>query len=213
MSRNALIYVRCSTNQHDQKPEVQLEELRRYCQARSWQITEEIIDHGFSGSTDKRPGLKKLQGLIRARRVDIVVVVKLDRLFRSIRHLISSLQEFSDLGIEFVSIKDQVDLTTASGRLMAHIIGAFSEFERALIRERTMMGLEYARSKGKILGRPRSHNFDEIRKLHQLGKGLRQIQREVGCSLGTVYRAISSAPKTFAENEKNPLLETRAKDE
>lgn len=196
MTKRTLIYVRCSTTQHEQKPEVQLEELRRYCQARGWQLAEEIVDHGFSGSNDKRPGFKRLQELVRSRKVDIVVVVKLDRLFRSIRHLVVTLQEFSDLGVEFVSVKDQVDLTTASGRLMAHVIGAFAEFERALIRERTMMGLEHARSKGKKLGRPRCYDFDEIRKLYQLGKSLRQIQRELGCSLGSVYRAIGSAPKT-----------------
>ncbi len=205
----AVIYARCSTSQHDQNPEVQTEELRRYCRARGWEIVEEVVDHGFSGATDKRPGLKRLNELVKSRRVDVVIVVKLDRLFRSIKHLITTLQDYSDIGVEFVSIKDQVDLTTASGRLMLHIIGAFAEFERALIRERTVMGLDYARSKGKKLGRPRAHDFDEIRKMHQLGKSLRQIQRELGCSLGTVYRATEAAPKTPQNAAQPEAVKTR----
>jgi DNA invertase Pin-like site-specific DNA recombinase len=114
-------------------PEVQIEEIRRYCHARGWTITKEIIDHGYSGSSNNRPGLIKLLSLTHKRQIDLVVVVKLDRLFRSLKHLVVTLQEFSDLGVEFVSLKDQLDMTTASGRLLIHIIGAFAEFEKSLI--------------------------------------------------------------------------------
>lgn len=84
IAKKVLIYARCSTTQHDQRPEVQVEELRRYCEARGFEVCEEVVDHGFSGSTEKRPGLKRLQELVRSRKVDVVVVVKLDRLFRSV---------------------------------------------------------------------------------------------------------------------------------
>ncbi len=75
----AITYSRVSTSHHDQNPEVQCAELRRYCSARGWAITEELIDHGFSGGSDQRPGLKRLLELARARAVDVVVVTKLDR--------------------------------------------------------------------------------------------------------------------------------------
>ena len=207
--KKACIYVRCSTSHHEQKPEVQLSELRHYCAARGWRNIEEIVDHGFSGSSTKRPGLKRLKQLTSSRKVDVVVVVKLDRLFRSMKDLLITIQEFSDLGIDFVSIRDQVDLTTASGRLMVHILGAFAEFEKDLIRGRTIAGLDHARSKGKILGRPSEYDGEQIRKLHKEGMSLRAIQRTVGCSLGVVYRAIEGDPKSPNKSDSKQQLETR----
>lgn len=208
--KRVLIYARCSTTQHDQRPEVQIEELRRYCSARGFEICEEVVDHGFSGSTDRRPGLKRLQELVRSRRVDVVIVVKLDRLFRSVKHLISTLHEFSDLGVEFISLGEQLDFTTSSGKLLFHIIAAFAEFERGLIVERTKLGLAHAQSKGVQLGRPAKYNFDEIRRLHALGKSLRQIKREIGCSIGSVYRAIEGAPKTPQNSSSAEQVKTGA---
>ncbi|MGE3607982.1 MAG: recombinase family protein [Bacteriovoracaceae bacterium] len=206
--KRACLYIRCSTNHHEQKPELQADELRAYCKARGWQIAGEIIDHGFSGSSTKRPGLKRLQQLTSSRKVDIVVVVKLDRLFRSMKDLLITIQEYSDLGIDLVSIRDQVDLTTASGRLMVHILGAFAEFEKDLIRERTMAGLDHARAKGKILGRPTEYDGEKIRKLYREGMSLRAIQREIGCSLGVVYRAIEGDPKSPQASGLNQKVET-----
>lgn len=208
--KRVLIYVRCSTTQHDQRPEVQIDELRRYCSARGFEICEEIVDHGFSGSTDKRPGLKRLQELVRARKVDVVVVVKLDRLFRSVKHLVSTLHEFSDLGVEFISLGEQLDFTTSSGKLLFHIIAAFAEFERGLIVERTKLGLAHAQSKGVQLGRPAKYDFNEIRRLHSLGKSLRQIKREIGCSIGSVYRAIEGVPKTPQNSSSDEQVKTGA---
>lgn len=208
--KQVLVYARCSTTQHDQRPEVQIEELRRYCNARGFHIYEEVVDHGFSGSTDKRPGLRRLQELVRSRKVDVVVVVKLDRLFRSVKHLISTLHEFSDLGIEFISLGEQLDFTTSSGKLLFHIIAAFAEFEKSLITERTRLGLAHAKSKGIKLGRPQKHDFAEIQRLHSLGKSLRQIQREIGCSIGSVYRAIEAVPKTPENNSSDSQVKTSA---
>ena len=207
--KRACIYARCSTSHHEQKPEVQAEELRAYCFARGWTLSEEIIDHGYSGATTKRPGLKRLKHLTSSRKVDVVVVVKLDRLFRSMKDLLVTIQEFSDLGIDFVSIRDQVDLTTASGRLMVHILGAFAEFEKDLIRERTLAGLDHARAKGKVLGRPSEYDGEKIRKLHQEGMSLRAIQREVSCSLGVVYRAIEGDPKSPKKSDLKDQVETK----
>jgi DNA invertase Pin-like site-specific DNA recombinase len=159
-------------------------------------ITEEIVDHGFSGGTDKRPGLKRLMELVKARKVDVVVVTKLDRLARSLRHLVTLLDEFSSLGIQFVSLKDQIDMTTASGRLMLHIIGAFAEFERSLIRERTVAGLEHARRLGKRLGRPKTRNDEFILSLRAKGLSYSEISRKIGCEKSAVYRAIKAVAKS-----------------
>lgn len=192
----ALTYSRVSTSDKGQNPEVQVADLRRYCAAREWTVTEEITDHGYSGGTDQRPGLKRLMALVRARRVDVVVVTKLDRMARSLRHLVALLDEFQALGVQFVSIGDQIDMTTASGRLMLHIIAAFAEFERALIRERTMAGLAFAKSKGKRLGRPRERNDGAILALKAAGHSYRKIAERLGVSRGAVYRAVQGVTKT-----------------
>lgn len=206
----AVTYSRVSTANHDQKPEIQVDELRRYAEARGWQIDHEITDHGYSGGTDQRPGLKQLMALARTRKVEIVAVTKLDRMARSLKHLVTILDELSSLGIQFVSIQDQIDMGTASGRLMLHIVAAFAEFERALIRERTIAGLAYARSRGKRLGRPRSRDDNGILALRLQGLSYNQIQRRLGCERSSIYRALKAVGKTqsklafqVAEKEKH----------
>ena len=196
----ALIYARVSTSHHNQNPQVQIDELRRSCEAREWAINEEIIDHGYSGSTDNRPGLKRLMALVRSKQVDVVVVVKMDRLFRSLKHLVSTLEEFEKIGVKFVALKDNVDYSTPSGRFFVQILGSLGEFERSLLRERTMMGLEHARSKGKKFGRPRVHDDAAILKLHKEGMTYRQIQKVTGAPMGTISRAIKGAHKSPTEN-------------
>lgn len=190
------IYARVSTSHHNQNPEIQIKELKRFCELKGWTIEHELVDHGFSGSTDNRPALKQLLSLVKNKEVEAVVVVKLDRLFRSLKHLVTTLEDFEHLGIKFVAIKDNVDYSTPSGRLFVQILGSLGEFERSLLRERTMMGLDHARSKGKIFGRPRLHNQDEIIKLHQQGLTYRQIQKQLHTPMGTIARAIKSARNT-----------------
>ncbi|RYZ74562.1 MAG: recombinase family protein [Proteobacteria bacterium] len=187
------IYARVSTRHHDQKPEVQIEELRRYCSARGWEISNEIIDHGYSGSTDVRPGLKQLMTLVRERQIDGVAVLKLDRLFRSLKHLVTSLEEFSGLGVTFVAVKDHVDYSTPAGRLFVQVLGALAEFEKSLLVERTLLGLEHARRKGTTLGRPRHNREGEIRMLRQQGFKQNEIANRLGLSKGAVYRALKSS--------------------
>ena len=107
----------------------------------------------MTGSKADRPAFKELVKASRERRHDIVLVWKLDRFSRSLRDLLNTLQELQELDIAFVSLKDNLDLTTSAGRLMTHIIGAFAEFERDIIRERVKAGLVNAKAKGKKLGR------------------------------------------------------------
>jgi DNA invertase Pin-like site-specific DNA recombinase len=195
-ARKILLYARVSTSHHDQRPEIQINELRKYCTSRGWLVTHEVIDHGYSGSNDNRPGLKDLLSLVRSREVDTVVVTKLDRLFRSLKHLAMTLEEFQSLGILFVATKDNVDYSTPSGRLFVQILGSLAEFEKSLLRERTLMGLEHAKSLGKMLGRPKSTDHQAIISLRSNGLSHRQIQKQLQVSKGTVWRALRDAPKT-----------------
>jgi DNA invertase Pin-like site-specific DNA recombinase len=154
MKRVAL-YARISTLNHCQDPELQLRELRQFAAARDWQVVEEFTDRGVSGSKDRRPQLDRLMAAARSRQVDVLLTWKLDRFARSLKHLVTAIAEFEALGVQFVSLRDNLDLTTPSGRLMFHVIGAMSEFERSLIQERVCAGLRNAVAKGRKLGRPR----------------------------------------------------------
>lgn len=203
----AVTYSRVSTSHHNQNPQVQIDELKRACEGRGWAIQEEITDHGYSGSTDNRPGLKRLMTLVRAQEVDVVVVVKMDRLFRSLKHLVSTLEEFEKIGVKFVALKDNVDYSTPSGRFFVQILGSLGEFERSLLRERTMMGLEHARSKGKKFGRPRVHNDAKILRLYREGMTYRQIQKSTGAPMGSISRAIKAARKTPSKTTSSRSFE------
>ena len=199
-TKRVAIYARVSTSK-DQRPEVQIDELKRYSAARGWDVVAEIVDQGFSGKTNHRPGLKRLMKMTRHREVDVVIVVKLDRLFRSLKNLVTSLQEFSDLGVDFVSLRDQMDMTTASGRLLLHVIGAMAEFENELIRERTLAGLAHARSKGIRLGRPQKHDPEAILKLREQGFSYREIQKQLNVPQGVIWDAIQCARKTSEKSD------------
>lgn len=148
----AAIYARVSS--FDQEPENQLAELRRYVEARGWTAAE-YVDRGVSGAKDRRPALDRLLVDARRRRFDVLVVWRLDRLGRNLRHLIVLLEELQALGIAFVSLGEGIDATTPAGKLQMHILGAIAEFERARIAERVKAGLQRARAQGKRLGRPR----------------------------------------------------------
>jgi len=133
---------------------MQLRELREFADRRGWQIVGEYVDTA-SGAKDIRPALARLMSDIYQRRIDCVLVWKLDRFGRSLRHLLNALAELEACGVAFVSLRDNLDLGTPSGRFMFQIIGAMAEFERSLIQERVKAGLRNARTKGKRLGRPR----------------------------------------------------------
>ena len=148
----AAIYARVST--HDQNPDNQLEELRRFAAARGWDA-KEYVDHGVSGAKERRPALDVMVADAKRRRFDAIVVWRLDRLGRNLKHLITLIDEMSSLGISFVSLAEGIDATTPAGKLQLHILGAIAEFERGRIQERVMAGLARARAQGKRLGRPK----------------------------------------------------------
>ena len=141
----AAVYARVST--FDQEPENQLAELRRYAGARDWPL-HEYVDKGVSGAKDRRPALDTLLADARRRRFDVLVVWRLDRLGRNLKHLITLLEELQALGIAFVTLGESIDTTTPAGRLQLHLLGAFAQFDRERIRERVTAGLQRARAQG-----------------------------------------------------------------
>ena len=126
---------------------MQLRELCEYAGRRGWTVTAEYVDHGVSGSKDTRPQLNKLMAAAHRREFDAVVVWKIDRFGRSLKHLVTALADLSALNVAFVSLRDNLDLSTPSGRLQFHIIAAMAEFERELIKERVRSGIAHARPK------------------------------------------------------------------
>lgn len=180
------LYARVSTT-NGQDPEMQLREMREYAARRGWEITDEYTDHGISGSRESRPALNRLMADAQRRKFDAVLVWKVDRFGRSLRHLVNALAELGALGVAFVSLRDNLDLSTPSGRLMFGVIGAMAEFERSLIQERVRAGLRNASAKGQQLGRPqRIVNRDTILRLKAEGVSLRQIAEQLGIGYGTV---------------------------
>src|SRR5437016_5705000 len=170
------LYARVSTSDKGQDPEMQLRELREYCERRGWTIIGEFVDHGVSGSKDSRPLLNKLMAEAKQRRFDAVLVWKLDRFGRSLRHLVSALGEFEALGIAFVSLRDGFDLTTPAGRLMFNMVASFAEFERDIICERVRAGIANRRANGFRVGRkPISVDSARLQALRSQGQTIRQI--------------------------------------
>jgi DNA invertase Pin-like site-specific DNA recombinase len=149
------LYARVSTL-NGQHPEMQLGELREYGARRGWQITAEYVDQGVSGSREHRLELDRLMSDAHRRKFDLIAVWKIDRFGRSLKHLVNALADLDAYGVAFFSLRDNLDLSTPSGRLMFQVIGAMSEFERSLIRERVISGLAAAQARGVRLGRPRT---------------------------------------------------------
>ena len=205
MMRTA-IYARVSTTNHGQDASLQTSEMQQFVEARGWQLADEYVDQGVSGAKDSRPELNRLMADAKRRRFDVVLVWKLDRFGRSLRHLVNALAEFESLGIAFVSLSDNLDLSTASGRLMFNIIGAMAEFERELIRERVKAGMKNAKAKGTRIGRPRvTVDAARIAALRASGLSWRTIERELGISVRTARRfAAGSGKKVSAGAPASP---------
>jgi len=186
------LYARISTSDKGQDPEMQLRELREHCQRRGWEIVGEYVDVGVSGSKDSRPQLNRLIADAHRRKLDAILVWKLDRFGRSLKHLVNALAEFESLGVAFISLKESLDLTTPAGRLMFGIISAMAEFERDLIRERVKAGIANRRAKGLRVGRkPIAIDSARLLGLRSEGQTIREIANTLGCSPSLVHKTLS----------------------
>ncbi len=185
-NKRVAIYARVSTL--DQKPQMQLRELRAYAKQRRLTLVYEFVDHA-SGAKDQRPELDQLWRHVRSRKVDIVLVWKFDRFARSTKQLVIALEEFNHLGVDFISLTEQIDTSAPMGKALFTIISALAELERSDISDRVRSGLANAKAQGKRLGqRPLDEKIvKEIRRLrHQEKKSLRQIAKQLGVARQTV---------------------------
>jgi DNA invertase Pin-like site-specific DNA recombinase len=188
------IYARVSTK--DQSCELQLRDLRAYCEARGFIIFREYIDQGVSGSKNSRPELDKLMADARKRKIDGVICWRFDRFARSCKHLLLALEEFRELNVGFVSYMEIIDTTSALGRAIFTIVAAVAELEKDLIVERVQAGIDHARARGKRLGRPRQYvDPERIRELQASGLSLRQVAAQLGCGYGTIRERLQSGER------------------
>ena len=155
----AAVYARVSTRDRDQDPETQLMALRDYCEAKGWHIVEEFVDEAPGMDLHQRVAWRKLLDQATKRQFKTVVVWKLDRAFRSVRDMHLALAAWESQGIEFESVTERLDTTSAMGRMMMNFLAVFAEFEAGLISERVVAGMARARAQGKRLGRPNVEDY------------------------------------------------------
>lgn len=189
-TQKVAIYVRVSTS--GQTVENQERELLAHCQRQGWQVFEIYRDEGFSGAVADRPALKEMMADARLGRFNLLVVWKIDRLARSISHLLEVLTELKELGIGFVSLTEAINTETAQGRMIANFLGSIAEFERELVVERIKCGMSRASAAGVRIGRPRAgFDVNEAIRLKQNGQSWSQVAKAVGASSATVRRIVT----------------------
>ena len=184
------IYARVSTT--DQTCDLQLRESRQYITARGWEPRGEYVDTGWSGSAASRPEFDRLLNDARMRRIDAVLVWKLDRWGRSVAASVKSIQELVSLGVRFIAITQNIDTNDSNpmARFLLHILAAFAELERELIRERVTAGVRAAKARGKQIGRPkRIFRRDEAVRLRAEGKSWRTIADVLDVPVATLIDA------------------------
>jgi DNA invertase Pin-like site-specific DNA recombinase len=191
-TQRCAIYARVSTD--DQTADNQLRELRAVAGRAGWHVVEEFIDHAISGAKgrDERPAFDRLLKAAARRQIDLVAAWSVDRLGRSLQHLVSFLDEIHSSRVDLYLHQQGIDTTTPAGKALFQMCGVFAEFERSMIQERVKAGLARAKASGKTLGRPRvSDEIEErIRELRANGRGIISIARELHVGGGTVQRVL-----------------------
>lgn len=187
------LYARVSTK--DQDIDLQLDDLREAAGQRGWAVVAEHTDVGVSGTKAKRPGLDGLLRDAQAGECDVVLVWKLDRMARSLQHLLRVLDDLRGWGVGFASLRDPgIDTTTAAGRLMLQIVGAFAEFEREIIVERVTAGVRRAQAAGTHCGRPKVDvDLRPAMAMFAQGYGLKAVAKATGVSRSTLRRRLREA--------------------
>jgi DNA invertase Pin-like site-specific DNA recombinase len=196
MTKQVAIYARVSTDK--QTTENQLNQLRAIADKNDWIVVAEFVDEGISGAKgrNKRPEFDALmKGAVR-RQFDMVMSWSVDRLGRSLQHLVEFLDELHSVGCDLYLHQQAIDTTTPSGKMMFQMCGVFSEFERSMIRQRVKAGLERAVANGKKLGRPRlsDETRREIVEMRASGMSIRKIAADLGISVGAICGVIKECP-------------------
>ncbi len=183
------LYARVSTSEQQTLP-MQLKAMRDYAKKRKWKIKEEVQEIGSGAKT--RPKREELLKLARQRKIDVIIVWRLDRWGRSVSDLIGSIRELIDMGVGFVSLTEALDLTTPAGKAMAGMLAVFAEFERDILRERVKAGIAHARANGTTHGRPATAaaKESEVKKLQKKGLNNSEISRKLKISRRSVIRLL-----------------------
>ncbi len=194
MNNRVAIYARVSTT--DQSTDSQLLDLRRYVADRGWHLHREYTDNGVSGTKDNRPALNQLMDDAKKRRFDVLLVWRFDRFARSTKHLILALEEFRNLGVDFVSYQENIDTSSPLGSAIFTIISAVAQLERDIIAERVKAGLRRAVEAGKQLGRPNGTSLDveAIHRLRSEGLSLMRIAKALKTSKSSIARLLKTVP-------------------
>ena len=188
--KRAAIYLRVSTT--DQNVENQRRAIEQYCQLQGWRVAKVYEDVGVSGAQDRREGLDALKKDATKNRFDVVLVWKFDRLARSTQHLLEVLALLQRYGVDFVSTTEAVDSSTPAGKMVLTFLGAIAEFEREIIRERVVCGLERAKANGVQLGRPRAgFDVNEALALKKSGLSWSQLAKRMPVSSATLRRTLT----------------------
>ncbi len=193
--KRVAIYVRVSSD--GQTVTNQERELEAVAKRHGWEVAEVFSDHGISGAKEKRPSFDKLlHGIVR-KEFDVVAAWSVDRLGRSLQHLLGFLGELRAKGVDLYLHQQGIDTSTPAGKALFQMLGVFAEFERAMIVERVHAGLRRAKAQGKSLGRPRVSPEVEQRVRRELAKGtgIRAVARRLGVGVGTVQRVKAEATK------------------
>ncbi len=207
--QHVAIYARVSTSDRDQDPDTQLVPLREFVASQGWTILGEFVDH--ASATDLR-GRSRWQAVIDAaskRKIDLVLIWKLDRAFRSVLHASTTLEEFRRWGVRLRSYTEPwADTTSPQGELVFNLLATFAQFERSLIAERVRAGMARARKQGKRLGRPQALNgeWERVRLLIESGQ-LSQVAaaRQLRVSRATIYRMLQNGrPNGASQSLENP---------
>ena len=194
------LYARVSTADKEQDPETQLMHLRDFCEARGWMIAREYVDTASALDVAHRTAWRDLLDDGAKRRFKTVLVFRLDRAFRSVKHMHDTLAIWDTLGIAFQSLREQFDTGTALGRLLLNLLAALAEFELELIRERVRAGMQRAARQGKRIGRPKvtekrgfkTRYKDVLERLSAGEISRRQAAKELGIGYATLKRLLDS---------------------
>ncbi len=185
MPDRVAIYARVSTDGQTLDP--QLRDLREYCRLRGWEDVTEFVDHGISGAKDSRPGWNACWDAVQKRKVNVLLVHALDRVGRSLHHLVKIISYFTDNRLTLVSYRENIDLSTAAGRMLAGIFSVLAEYERNIISERTKAGMRAAKARGKQIGnRRRYFDTEKAAELRRKGWGQIRIAKALGVGVGRV---------------------------
>jgi DNA invertase Pin-like site-specific DNA recombinase len=190
--KRAALYCRVSTV--DQHPETQLGELRQFAANRGFQVVGEYTDHGFSGVRARRPALDKMMDAARRQKFDVLLVWSCDRLARSTKHLLQTIDELNGMGIQFLSQREAIDTEGPLGRAILIIVSAMAELERCIIIERVRAGMRRAKLEGRQIGRSRL-DVDRAQVItdRRSGMSLTQVAKKHGVSRASVCRLMKEA--------------------